>query len=65
MAEGRMVTLTMYIADDPLEANEGVHASLNAGRRVVTRSYVDPTKTRAQLVTQALTDVRTAILNMD
>jgi len=64
MAEGIDVRIRLYVPADPIGTDEGVTVQVSAEGRQRTRLYVDPTMTRAQLVTKALTDVRTYVLSI-
>lgn len=65
MAEGRSWSIRVYIPADPLDANDGVTVMIVGLGSSRTRTFLDATKTREQLLTTALTAARAYILSRD
>jgi len=63
MAEGTTMHAEIYVPADPMDSSDSVIITLTSlqGRR--TRTFTDPTKSRDQLVTLALTALKAYLLN--
>lgn len=61
---GKTYTITLYIPDDPMDAEDAVQVGIQGGTvpDVKRKTFMNNTKTRAQLLTDALTAIRAYLL---
>jgi hypothetical protein len=61
---GKTFNIVIYIPDDPMDAEDAVQVQIQGGTvpDVKRKTFMNSTKTRAQLLTDALTAIRAYLL---